>query len=366
MGPTPLSTLVETFGGAASPTVTHRVGGAWKFREGSFGEEVLGLATALNGYGLGVGSCAAVLGPEGWGTLRDGLAVIVAGGTLLPLDPRQSEDVLCRSLARTGAVQAIVSDEVQLARILALRPELPALDLVLLSSAAPSERKPAALLVEAAITVGAASLAADPGVLSRALAEGEGGTACLLADAAGETRSISRAALFALSDLFATALALEKGKTVLCGLPVGGIERLGAAIAALSRRAALLLPDPAERPDSGLDQRPADVVLMDPGGLARLHRAWLEDIDSMSWFGRRATRWALRRGPEPIRHGWKHRVAETIALRGLRDKLGGKTAGLDIIGAPAGGGSAEVESFFAAVGLAVRYHDSVAAVSLAR
>jgi hypothetical protein len=127
-----------------------------------------------------------------------------------------------------------------------------------------------------------------------------------------------------------------------------------------------LLPDPGERPDAGLVERPVDVMLLDPAGLARLHRAWLEDIESMSWLGRGATRWALRQGLESNRQGWKQRVAEAIALRRFRAKLGGKALGLEVVGAPATGGATEVDSFFATVGLSLRYHDSLAAVSLAR
>ena len=173
MGIDALSSLIDGPGTDAGPVVFSRGNGAWNGLAASFGGEVRGLAAALSGYGLGAGARAAVLGSESCGTLRAGLAIIAAGGTLVPLDPSLSDDGLRRALASTGAVQVIASDERQLARVLALRPDLSALELVLLMSAVPSERKPAALLVDAATTVGLASLASDPGQLRRAVVRTE-------------------------------------------------------------------------------------------------------------------------------------------------------------------------------------------------
>jgi long-subunit acyl-CoA synthetase (AMP-forming) len=366
MGPSALSALIEGLAGDGQSAVFSRAGGAWRRPETRFGDQVRGLAAALSGYGLSVGARAAVLGTEGYGTLCGGLAVLAAGATLVPLDPGIPDDPLRRVLASTGAVHAIASDERQLARILALRPELPALELVLLISASLSERKPPALLVPAAIEIGSAALAADPALLRRVLAESEGGTACVLIDARGQTRPITRTALLGLAASLGKSMDLKPRTTVLSALPVGGVTRLGAALAALSRGATLLLADPEERPDSGLDQRPADAILLDVAGLERLHRAWIEDIDATPWLRRAATRWALRHAREPERRGWKYRVAENVALHRLRDKLGGRTSTLDVVTTTRGGASSEVESFCAAVGLTIRYFSPDAGAALAR
>jgi long-subunit acyl-CoA synthetase (AMP-forming) len=296
-----------------------------------------------------------VLGSEGLGTLRANLAVIATGATLVPLDPRISDEGLRRVLASSGAVQAIASDERHLSRILSLRPDLPALELVLLDSAAPSERKTAALLVEAAIAVGIGNLADDPGLLRTTTAGGDSGAACLLVDAAGETRPVSRSSLLAVVDTIAQAVGVARGTTLLAALPVGSAERIGAALAVMSRGATLLLQDPSERPDAGLDQRPADAVLLDVNTLERLHRAWVADIDARPSLGRAATRWALRQGREAQPDGWKRRVAERLALAGLREKLGGRAARLDVIALQPGGASSDTESFFRATGLSLRY-----------
>ena len=158
-------------------------------------------------------------------------------------------------------------------------------------------------------------------------------------------------------------MALAPGVTLLASLPVGGVERLAVALSALSRDGTLLLADPAARPDSGLDQRPADVIVLIAQTEANLQRAWIEDIEAMSFLKRRVTRWAQRQQPGS---GWKHGLAERLALRGLREKLGGKAMGFNVVGPPRAGAPAEVDLFFASAGLAVRYSAEGSAVSLAR
>jgi long-subunit acyl-CoA synthetase (AMP-forming) len=362
----PLSSLLEDPGADASSVVFSRGNGVWNSSPRRFRDDVCCLAAALAGYGLREGGRAGVLGSEGYGTLRAGLAVIAAGATLVPLDPALSDDALRRALAASGAVHAIASDERQLARLLALRPDLSALELLLLMSAAPSERKPAALLVETAIEVGKASLAADRGQLRAAFAASEGGAACLLVDAAGETQPVARTTLQTVADAFSQILGNARGKTVLSSLPVAGVARLGASLAALSQGATLLLPDPAERPDAGLGQHPADAVLLDVTSLERLFRAWKEDIDAKSWMGRNATRWALREGRSAPSKGWKRRLAEALALRGLREKLGGRASGLEVVADGGRRASDEVNAFFAALGLSLRYISTVTGGALAR
>jgi long-chain acyl-CoA synthetase len=355
MGLNALSSLLVGPVAAAGPAVRSREHGAWYAPPTPFGSDVRALAAALSGYGLSEGARAAVLGSDGCGTLQAGLAVIAAGGTLVPLDPALSDDALRRALLSSGVVQAIATDERQLARILALRPELSTLELVLLISANPSERKPAAMLVATAIEVGAASLAADPGQLRSADDAVETTAACVLFDASGQARMVGRAELNVLADAFAKVLGQAKGKTVLSSLPVGGAERLGVALASLSQGATLLLADPFERPDAGLDTYPADALLIDLTALERLFRAWMEDIDAKSWLGRSATRWALRQGRAAPRGGWKHRLADRIALGGLREKIGGRATSLNVVAHGGRRASDEIESFFPAAGVTLHY-----------
>ena len=366
MGIEAFSSLLDGPGVDGGSAVLSRGDATWNGQGARFGDEVRGLADALAGYGLGAGARAAVLGPEGRETLRAGLAVISAGATLVPLDPSLSDDGLRRALASTGAVHVIASDERQLARVLELRPDLSALELILLMSAAPSERKPAAMLVDAATAVGLASLVSDPGQLRRAFNEGEGHAVCLLVEGSGEFSEIGRTSLASLSDAIARDLGLTRGKALFSSLPVGSPVRLAASLAALARGVTLLLPDPDERPDAGLAQFPVDAVLLDVSGLDRIFRAWCEDIDARSWLGRSLTRWALRQGRKAERSGWKYGLADRVALRELRGKLGGKATGFEVIVNGGRSASTEVEAFFASAGLSVRFHSPDTGAPLAR
>ena len=100
--------------------------------------------------------------------------------------------------------------------------------------------------------------------------------------------------------------------------------------------------------------------------LERLFRAWMEDIEAKSWIGRNVTRWALKEGRSALREGWKHRLAEGLALRGLREKLGGRASGLDVVSDGGRRASDEVNAFFAASGLSLRYFSPVTGGALAR
>jgi long-subunit acyl-CoA synthetase (AMP-forming) len=143
-------------------------------------------------------------------------------------------------------------------------------------------------------------------------------------------------AVFALAESIGDAMSLRAGQAVLAALPVGSVERLASAITVIGRGAALLVPDPDERPDAGLGGHPADAILLDVSGLGRLHRAWVEDIESRPWFKRMIARWALRQGRAVERSGWKLRIADWLALRGLRAQLGGRVSILHVL-AGAGG-----------------------------
>ena len=355
MGPNALSSLAESPPRDPSPVVQSRENGTWGPATSRFAEEIRELAAALSAYGLTPNHCAAVLGTDGRDALRAALAVLTASATLVPLDPSIGDDALRRVLESTGALHAIASDDRQLARILALRPDLPALDLVLLMAAAPSERKPPAMLVTAALEVGAARLRDDPECLARAHAEDGGQPACLLVDARGEGRTVGRDRLSALTGRIEEALGMAPGTTVLIALPAVGIERLGAVLAGLNRGATILLADPSERPDAGLTDHAVDAMLLTVAALERLHRAWIEDIEAKSWLARRLTRWGLRLGMNPAPRTWKHGLADRLVLRGLRAGLGGKVVGLTVIETPRGGAPSEVDAFFTAAGLSVRY-----------
>jgi long-chain acyl-CoA synthetase len=331
-----------------------RAGAVWKTGGAAFGDDVRALAAALVGYGLSPGGCAVVLGSEGCDTLRAELAVLVAGGVLVSVDPALTDDALSLSFSSFQAVQAIASDETQLARILALRPDLPALDLVVLMAAVPSERKPAALLARTAMQFGAAALKNEPSMLRDALATE--GTSHMLAvvRADGTVHSVDRRTLLSLAQGIAKTIGETAGRRVLSALPRGSVVRLAATLAVAAQGATLLLADPDESPDSGLGEHPADTVLLSMEALSRLQQRWQADLDGRPWIGRMIARWSLRQGADAGRDSWKYRLADLMTFRGLRARLGGGVSRLDVIRDDSAAGSAAGE-FFEAIGLPVRY-----------
>ena len=152
MGPNALTSLADGLPKDHSPVVLSRENGAW----GPATSALRGGGPRARGGSLSLRSDAERL-RRGPGRRRQRHSSSRArrvgwrAQPLVPLDPSIGDDALRRVLESTGAVHAVASDERQLARILALRPDLPALDLVLLMAAAPSDRKPPALLVTAAL-----------------------------------------------------------------------------------------------------------------------------------------------------------------------------------------------------------------------
>jgi long-chain acyl-CoA synthetase len=339
----------------ATPRVFARSGTAWIEGGAEFGDGVRALAAALASYGLAPGACAAVLGSDGCDTLRAELAVLVAGGALVSVDPSLSDDALSRTLMSFGAVQAIASDEKQLARILRLRPDLPALDLILLMRAEPSERKPAALLAEVAMRTGVEALLAEPHMLGDALAAGEAAGVLSVVGADGKAHSVGRAALEALAERVAKTIGADAERAVLTALPRGSVVRLAAALAVAGRGGTLLLADPAGTPDAGLVERPPNALLVSGASLGRLRDGWQAELEGRSWIGRGVARWSLRQGADRGRGGWKLGLAESLTLRALRERLGGRSARLDVMDDGPSPVDPSTRSFFEAIGLPVHY-----------
>jgi len=333
MGPPAPLSLLDELGARAGRSVLFLIDGVWSAPPQRFDRRVRALAAALAGFDLPAGGRVAVLGEEGHDTLVAHLGVLAAGGVLVPLDPARSTDSLRAALESSGATHAIASDERRLATILKLRPDLPSLEMVLLMSAAPSERKPAALLAESAMQMGDGLLQSDPELLRRAIAaEGASSAALLIAPGSGERGVVSRDALAALCDATGNALGVGAGRTVLMDLPVERPERLAIVLAAADRGGTVLVAT-GGRPDSGLTDFPPVGAALDTAALDRLSAAWDSDLAARAWLRRSIAGWSLRQGRKGAESGWRHRLAEVMVLRGLRAQLGGRLSGIHV---PAG------------------------------
>lgn len=366
MGQPALSAFLDRLATSANAVVRARAGTSWHEGGPDFARDVRAIAAALAGYGLAPGTSAAVLGSGGCDTLKAELAVLVAGASLVSVDPKAAGDVVAKALQARGVVHVIAVDENDLRRVLSVRPDLPTLDLVLLMNALPSERKPAAFLAEAAIPLGADALAADPSMLQQALVEGARSQSVTFVGARGDVSAFGRASVLALADHVANTVAAKAGAAILVALPAAGLQRLAVALGTLGRDAQLLIADPDDSPDAELSERLVSTMILSTEAFERLRDTWEAQLQGRSWFGRMIARWSIRQGEAPDRTVWKHKIAETVTLRSFRRRLGDGTVTLFVVTGKGERPDSETVRFFEAFGLSVNNFGESTATPLAR
>lgn len=354
MVPAPSASLLDKLTTATAAEVVARSGDAWGPTRTDFGGDAQALAAALLGYGLAPGGRVAVLGGEGADTLLAEIAVLLAGARLLSFDPASSDGAIASALAAAPVVQAIASDERQLARLLAMRPDLPSLDLLLLMHARPSERKPAALLADVAIGVGRSTLGDEPELLREAASEAPVEQAVVFHRPAGVPEPVDRPRLFADAVRAMSALPSPRRPVVLSALPIAAPARLSLALAGIAAGGLLLLADPSSPVDAGLAEQSPGTIVLNPRGLAALRRAWLDDVERRSWLKRAVARWSLRQTGDEVRGTWKGRLADSLTLRSLKARLGGATNRLEVVRLAGDPTDRETERFFAGLGIEVK------------
>src|SRR5204863_7150303 len=103
--------------------------------------------------------------PPSLGAMMADLAIQALGAAAIPIDPGVRSAALVRMLQRTEPRQIFVCDLAQLDRVIAIRPDLPSLELVLLLAALQGEEVAAAMHVDRVRARGAERLRAHPGLL---------------------------------------------------------------------------------------------------------------------------------------------------------------------------------------------------------
>jgi long-subunit acyl-CoA synthetase (AMP-forming) len=358
-----LESLLRRAATRDDPALWHRQAGAWTPGGEAPGRDVRELAAALQHFGAGPGTSALVLGREGPDTSRASLAVLVSGACLVRLDAAVSDALLRHALEGQHVVLALVEDDHQLRRVLALRPDLPELELVILLDAAPSERKAAALLVGAAADIGAARLDEDPKTLERGRGGSLGGATALLVPSGDRLRSLSADAFAAVAERWTDEVSIGPGRTVLVSLPPDGIECVPVLVGALARGATLLVWGAGERLDDGLRQKPPDGAIVCASALSQVYGEWCADLEGRSWWSRSLTRWALEHGADPARRPRLSSLADGLILSRVRRRWGGRLRGWAVPGDPA---TREVSEFFASAGVPIYVMPGVAPAVVAR
>jgi long-chain acyl-CoA synthetase len=316
------------------------------------------LAAALATYGLEPGARAAILTADGAEAVLGLLAILRAGGTAVPLDPGTTDAELAGTLLGASVRQILVSDDMLLARIQRIRPELPELDLVLLFRE-PGENRAAALSVAGACAAGAAALAGEPGLVDDRVPGGARAPAILRAAAWGDTLLETHENLLAAAEAAASALRIERGEMVFSALPATDAAHLALALACLGRGARLAHAIPADNPgDALVALRPTLAVV--PRSFSAALKAHLETaVGARGWLGGKLLRFALGQGekrgsadlaagrlPTGRSLGW--RVAEALVVRRIAKAAGGRLSRMVSLGEPLP--SAE-SGFFLALGL---------------
>jgi hypothetical protein len=355
MGRSALASFVHRLATSATVAARARSGASWTPPGEDHAPGIRSLAAALVSYGLQPNGSVAVIGPEGCDTLVAELAVLATGASLVSVHPQASGSGLAKALASRRVVQAIAADEDSLRRVLAVRPDLDALELVLLMNAPHSERKTAALRAEAAIEVGAEALRAQPTLLMEArAAEGNGPQSVTFVRSDGGFDVVELADLIALSHHIAGAVEPGPQRGLLVALPIAGIKRLAALLGGLDHGAEILIADPNASPDAGLTEVDAAGLVIAPASLGSLRATWVEDIERRSWIGRAAAGWSIRQGATSLKSGWKHRLADSMTLRGFRNRLGANVTTIHVVSSARDRADLETVGYFKAFGLSIR------------
>jgi long-chain acyl-CoA synthetase len=363
MGVSSLQSLLDRAAARSDPALWHRQAGAWTPGGDGPGRDVRELAAALLHYGVEPGRAVLVLGADGPDTCRASLAVLAAGACLVRLEATVADSVLRLALEGPEVAIAIVEDERQLRRVLALRPDLPNLEMVILLSGEPSERKAAAILVGTAVDLGAGRLEEDPGLLGRAH-DGLPPDAPALLVATGDTLGwLSRAELAVAAERLTDEMSFGPGRAVLVALPPGGPESIAIVLGALARGTTVLVTEELVQLAAGLREKPPDGAIVSAAVLRQLHAEWEEETARRSGVARSLTRWALSQGADPARHPRRYRLAEILILSRIRGRYCGGLRGWGLLGAPAG---REISEFFAAIGVPIYVMPGVATAPVAR
>jgi long-subunit acyl-CoA synthetase (AMP-forming) len=332
----------------AEPLLVARGQALWRsLSGGDLSARVAELAEALRGYGLEAGRRIAILaeaGPDGAVAV---LAAAHARATAVVLDPALSGAALATALRERRVVQAIAGDDRFLGALLAVRPDLPDLEIVLVARPEPSGRPSPALRVEAACAAGAAALEQSPASVHPPIAS-DPALEIVSADA-GEKRW-SHAALILAAERLAGSLELSAKDVVFSRLPAVHADLAPLLAACLVRGARLVFDASGPFSISSLADEGATIAAIRAADLDELRRWILAEGKARSWFGRKLHAWALAQGRDPGRHPRVHRAADLLVLRGLRSSGGAGLRLIQVLGPPP---TPEASAVTRAVGFAV-------------
>ena len=307
------------------------------------------LTVGLIAHGAEPGARVGLLSESRPEALLADLAVQAYGGSVVPIAPESTPAELGSVLSATEARIVLVSGTLQLEKVFEVRPDLPRLDLVLRFDRPADESAVASADLDSVRAIGAARLLEKPELFQDALAGADHRGGVWRIRTGGEPGAL----LVLGADNPVTELPPSRR------LARGW--RRGRILLPASRRALRGPPRPGQRIHArlrGFVPRPRGGTTQRRGRRAsdggRLGNELVTALDLRGWLGRQSARWALRRGRRKVGEDlaagvfpspppWTLRIADRLALHGIRQGLtGGRIRHLVSLGAPLERGTFEV------------------------
>ena len=357
--------LAARFASSASrhgdlPATRVAAGEGWTVRTyRELAADVRRLAARLIELGLEPGDRVAIFSPNlpEW-TLTD-LACASAGLVSVPLYDTSTADQARHILAESGCRMIFVGGGEELAKVVDIRAELPAVERVV-SFGELSHPEGASTLAEELAAAPVDTSAVD--VRLEAASASDVATIIYTSGTTGEPKGVMlthRGFTYQL-DVLNDYFDLTTDDRSLCFLPLShALERAWTYLVIDNGALNTYVPDPRTVPESMVRARPSLMV-----SVPRLYeKVYLAAHDKVadSWLKRRIMAWALRigrdyhtameEGREPASYlHLRFLVADKLVLRSVRDAMGGPKKVLACGGAPL---RPDVEEFFFACGLVV-------------
>lgn len=300
---------------------------------------VLALRAALAGYGLESGRSVAIVAPPTPEALVALSAAGLCGARTMLVDPAVPDPLLAKLLREASVAFVLAGGEKTLRRIIDLRPDLDALELVLALVAPDPGGRPLPALSVAALVEEEGALEteppADPGF------EVVGPDGAVVRWAAAD--------LARRSGELAGSLAISPADTVLVRLAPTARGWAPAVGAALGRQARLVLDSPGHgRLEEALGSHRPTIVVAESREIDACRAGWESVVAGGSWFFRKRHAWAIEKGANPTTRPWVRRLADRAVLASYRQKTGGRIRTLLAAGSTV---DPATTRFFAAVGI---------------
>jgi long-chain acyl-CoA synthetase len=300
-------------------------------------------AAGLSAYGLATGDRVALVAapePESW--LAE-LAVMAAGGVAVPIYRPMHEDGLRAVLAAARARYVLAGDPALLDQVLAVRFDLPDLELAFLAKAPLDGSTPAATLYDGLLARGRGQIGSDPSFSPRPV---DGPALLTPRTESPDLAGFTGEELVTAAALLAAAVPLDpKADRLLVALPDGSEEQRSWLWAGMLQGVPSVCGSVGDGLREGLGRVRPTVLAADRAALEVLRHAVAAEAGSGSWPWRRLSSWALGRSARRLDADtrgesmglaarWTDWAADLAILRRIRRPGGGRLRLAVCSGAP--------------------------------